>query len=312
MRIIATNVDIHQSQIDAAPWIHFRRELARRGITIDIRPVDRAFESACDAMLVYAWLDWDNPVFFRASSIMPLLSRYAEYRARCPDTVQILCNSTDMSRRPYVLPYWRPGDPVLYRTPAYDRAELAPLPAADIWAYELVWGSPVFRSREAPRFKAGFVGTPSGPDGYRIEVARQTARVGFGICEPSPMPLKQYHAKLASCEIVVCPRGWGEQSLRHWDAWKSGKPVLTDRDCDAVEMIPGLRLEAGVHYLVYDAPAEIPDIVSDWTRPSRRDALMEIAENGRRAALSYDPLARMEAFFKRVLTDRGRMPPSVG
>jgi len=47
-------------------------------------------------------------------------------------------------------------------------------------------------------------------------------------------------------------------------------------------MIPGQRLRAGEHYLVFDEPEEIPDLVSDWCRPSRADDLAAIAERGRR------------------------------
>ena len=106
---------------------------------------------------------------------------------------------------------------------------------------------------------------------------------------------------MARCRIIVCPRGWGQQSSRHWDAWFSGKPVLTDTDCAAVELIPGQRLVPGVHYLVFSDPAEIPDIVNDWTRASRLDDLAEIAENGRRAAESYDAVGRIRDFFRHVI-----------
>lgn len=73
--------------------------------------------------------------------------------------------------------------------------------------------------------------------------------------------------------------------------------MLTDRECDSVEMIPGIRLRESEHYLVFDDPNDIPDIVSDWTRPSRLADLAKIAENGRRAALSYDALERITQFF---------------
>ena len=52
--------------------------------------------------------------------------------------------------------------------------------------------------------------------------------------------------------------------------------------------------------LVFDNPNDIPDIVSDWTRPSRSADLAEIAENGRRAALSYDALDRIAQFFQSI------------
>jgi hypothetical protein len=69
-------------------------------------------------------------------------------------------------------------------------------------------------------------------------------------------------------------------------------------------MIPGLRLREGVHYLVFDDPKEIPDIVSDWTWRSRLDDLTQIAENGRRAASSYDALGRIATFFERINEER--------
>ena len=63
-------------------------------------------------------------------------------------------------------------------------------------------------------------------------------------------------------------------------------------------MIPGVRLQEGVHYLVYDNPEDIPDIVSDWSRPSRSDELAELAQNGRLAAQSYNALERIKHFFR--------------
>ena len=216
------------------------------------------------------------------------------------DTVQIILNHTDMARRPYATPYWRPGDPILYRTPAYQRSELYPFPPQSILPYEKIWGSACFVSDTPPTYKAGFIGTHSGPHGYRARVAQETAKVGVGVCQAERPYLKdEYNRLMAACQIIVCPRGWGEQSRRHWDAWLSGKPVLTDRDCDAVEMIPGVRLQEGVHYLVFDDPEQIPDIVAEWTQASRRDALAHIAENGRRAALSYDGCTRIIQFFER-------------
>jgi len=126
--------------------------------------------------------------------------------------------------------------------------------------------------------------------------------MGIGICEsPRPYSKAEYNEILSQCRILVCPRGWGEQSQRHWDAWLSGKPVLTDRECDSVEMVPGIRLKEGIHYLVFDEPADIPDIVSDWTRKSKLDDLKEIAERGKKAALSYNAFDRIVEFFKSAI-----------
>ena len=118
-------------------------------------------------------------------------------------------------------------------------------------------------------------------------MAAATAQVGIGGCtEQWAYPKAEHDALLARCQIIVCPRGWGEHSGRHWDRWLSGKPVLTDRECDSVEMIPGIRLREGEHYLVFDEPEQISDIVRTWTRPARAAELAAIAENGRRAARS--------------------------
>lgn len=294
---------IDDSQIAAQPWIFHREALAGRGIRIHLyRSGDmEGFRRGFDAMLLHVWQDWQNQRKFDPKRILPILEEYATYRSRYPGTVQIVLNHTDMARRPYATPYWRSGDPVLYRTPAYDRHELAPFPADTIWAYEKVWGESCFASAAAPVRKAGFIGTTSGPVGYRQRVAAATARVGVGLCSPqNPLKGPKYNAMLASCAIIVCPRGWGENSSRHWDTWKSGKPMLTDRECDSVEMIPGQRLRAGEHYLVFDDPAEIPDIVSDWTRPSRAADLEQIAQAGRRAALSYDAFDRIARFFQSI------------
>jgi glycosyltransferase involved in cell wall biosynthesis len=304
---------IDESDLLAHPWIYHREALLDRGIRIHLyRHGDVAgFRRSFDAMLLHVWQDWANPAHFDPRRILPILEHYAVYRSRFPQTVQIVLNHTDMSRRPYATPYWREGDPVLYKAPAYDRTELAPFPPETIWAYEMLWGESCFSSAVAPAHPAGFIGSESGPPGYRRRVAAATARVGIGMCAPErPVSKRQYNAMMASCRIVVCPRGWGENSSRHWDAWKSGKPVLTDRECDSVEMIPGIRLREGEHYLVYDDPDQIPDIVSDWTRPSRSADLAEIAHNGRRAALSYDALDRIARFFHSVMPGCRASEPS--
>jgi hypothetical protein len=284
------------------PWLFYRSRLEERGIHIEVLDARGGFKRAYDAMIPMVWLDWDNPKRFDPTRIMPFLERYSAYRSKFPDVIQIVCNHIDMARRPYATPYWRKGDPILYRTPPYDRTEIAPFPEEDVWAYECIMGSPCLASDQPPEYAAGFIGTPSGPAGYRARVAIETAKVGIGICLPRPIPHEQYHSLLLKCEIIVCPRGWGGQSLRHWDAWRSGKPVLTDSECAATEMIPGQRLEDGIHYLVFQDPKEIPDIVSDWSRPSRKEDLRRIGENGRRAACSYDGLERITRFFRRVVS----------
>ena len=330
---------ILEGTIAKQPWIYYKDTLAEKDINIIVyQGNDEAFKRPFDAMLLHVWQDWGSKKLFHSSRILPIMEKYAIYRAEFPETVQIILNHTDMSRRPYATSYWRPGDPILYRTPAYNREELYPFPADQIWAYETVWGDscyvpnalskressiiwrariwtsehilggPCLASNTPPKYKAGFIGGMTGPPGYRQSVAKETARVGIGICKTmGPYSKERYNGIMANCQIIVCPRGWGEQSRRHWDAWLSGKPVLTDRECDAVEMIPGLRLQEGVHYLMFDDPKEIPDIVSDWTRPSHLDDLAQIAENGRRAALSYDACGRIIEFFKRVVKTKNTL-----
>ncbi len=305
MQVAVVVESIEPRRVTAMPWMVGRAQLAAAGIHLQFFSDDTlpdAFEQRFDAMMLHVWLDWLNPQHFHPRRTMRLLERYATYRAAFPEVVQIILNHTDMARRPYATPYWRPGDPVLYRTPAYDRSELYPFPASSIWPFEMVWGSACFASSAAPRYRAGFIGSASGPKGYRERVAAATARVGIGLCAAQrPLSIEEHRRAMADSQIVVCPRGWGEQSQRHWDAWLSGKPVLTDRDCDAVEMIPGLRLRAGEHYLVYDEPEEIPAIVEEWTRPARREELLAIAEAGKQAAASYDAVGNILAFFRQAL-----------
>jgi hypothetical protein len=299
---------ISDEMIRMQPWMHYAAALAQLDIHIRVyEDADEAFQRPFDAMLLHVWQDWENKQRFDPCRILPVMEKYATYRAEFPETVQIVLNHTDMADRPYATPYWRPGDPILYRTPAYDRSKLYPFPPEQIWPYEMIWGGPCFVSDGPPSYRAGFIGSPSGRPGYRERVAVETAKVGVGLCAaPRPYQVQEYNALMASCRIIVCPRGWGEQSQRHWDAWLSGKPVLTDRACDSAEMIPGLRLREGIHYLVFDDPREIPDIVADWTRPSRLDDLAEIAENGRRAALSYDGRGRIAEFFNRSVGEGTR------
>lgn len=292
---------IDQTRLKYQPWFRYKEELLEYDIRIrTFNEDDDWLNASFDAMMLYVWLDWNNCDKFDQRRIMPLMEKYATYRARFPATIQIVVNHTDMCRYPYAVSYWRPGDPILFRTPAYDRSELAPFPPKDIWAYEHVWGRAAFRSDEKPIYDAGFIGRPSGPTAYRESVARNTARVGIGICERKGISYREYAAAMSKCGIIVCPRGWGEQSGRHWDAWRSGKPVLTDQFCNSVELVPGMRLEPDKHYLVYDHPAMIPDIVSQWTQPSRLDDLAEIAENGFRAAQGYDAFSRILGFFQSV------------
>lgn len=310
MQVAVIIVGIAEDQVRAVPWIQYRDTLAAAGVDLHLFRDEEAavaFDRPWDAMLLHVWQDWANERLFRPRQIMPVLERHAAYRARWPETVQIALNHTDMSRRPYCTPYWRPGDLVLYRTPAYDRAELAPLPPDDIWPYEKVWGSPCFQTDVPIRFRAGFIGSGGGPTGYRWKVARATRRVGIGYAPRGkplrwrrPLPRRVHDWIMSRCRILVCPQGCGEQSSRHWDAWRSGKPVLTDRACASVEMVPGVRLREDVHYLVYDYPDQIPEIVTEWTRPNRRDDLEQLARAGQQAALSYDAEARIVAFFRRA------------
>lgn len=307
--VVVSRIDANRIPIQ--PWVHGREALAARGIHVRLfegGAIRDAFRRPFDAMLLHVWQDWLNPTRFDPLRIMPILDAHAVYRMRFPATRQIAHHHADDNRRPLVFLTWRPGDWVLFRTPPWDRSGLAPLPAERIWAYEQVWGSPRFVTRDPPRWAAGFIGTPTGPVGYRRQVAKATAKVGIGLCLGGGrrqwrhlVPRGLHDWLMARCGILVCPSGWGPQSARHWDAWLSGKPVLTDRACALTEMIPGQRLEEGRDVLVYDDPGQIPDIVADWSRPSRAEDLAAIGKNGRIAALRYDPTARIVEFFERVV-----------
>ena len=307
MEIAIVTEGIGQKQLDYQPFYRFREQLGIEGFRIRVfRATEpESFRRPFDAMIMYVWQDWQNRRRFDRNLAMTTMENFAIYRSAFPETRQIILNHTDMSRRPYATPFWRAGDPVLYRTPAYDRSELYPFPADSIWAYEYVWGSSAYTPTGFCKYKAGFIGKPNGPPGFRRSVARYTRKVGIGKCSEKHKYSQLKHDHLMShCQIVVCPRGWGEQSKRHWDAWLSGKPVLTDRECDSVEMIPGLRLEHGEHYLVFDEPAQIPELVREWTDPSRRKQLERIGVNGREAARSYDAYGRIRDFFKWVFASR--------
>ncbi len=298
---VAFVVEAHpdKTRVESAPWYHYRSELAKVGINVTLFDELRKAWRPFDAMILMVWLDWANREHFKPELIIPVMERYAAYRAAFPETTQVVLNHTDMGRRAYATPYWRLGDPILFRTPAYERSELAPFPEKDIFAFEYLRGRPCFRVSTI-KYPAGFIGTASGTHGYRATVAAETAKVGIGRCVSKRIPKRDYDELMGACRIIVCPQGWGENSERHWDAWKSGKAVLTDRACDSVEMVPGVRLRDKTHYLVYEDAREIPDIVSDWTRPGRMDDLEELAANGRKAALSYNAYQQMVEFFGRL------------
>lgn len=314
MDVAVIVLGIDESQVRKSPWVACRDQLGRRGIEIHLieeEGIGGAFNQYFDAMMLFVWQDWYNRTRFVPDRIMPVLRRHSTYRARFPETVQIALNHSDNSLNPFCLERWRPGDPVLYRTPPYDRTLLSPIPPGDIWPYERIWGSPRFDTSGDPWFEAGFIGRPTGPEGHRSEVARQTRRVGIGLCAGGDrlgwhriVPQKLHDHLIARCRIVVCPQGWGPQSSRHWDAWLSGKPVLTDHVCASVELIPGLELEEGTHYLVFEDPEEIPDIVRHWTEPRHRAKLEGIGREGQDAANSYSPCEQLTEFFERLVRPR--------
>lgn len=302
MDIAVVLKDISPQEFHYAPWGRYQRELALIGIHFRLFKEEAAFSRTWDAMMAWAWQDWDSPRF-NPRKVMPFLEKFTVYRDKHPEVLQIVLNHPDSSRHPWALPYWRRGDPIIVRTPPYDRSELAPFPAEDMFAYEKHYdsdakGQPIFS--EGDSHGAGLICTATGPSNYRKTVAAYTAKVGIGWCNELGRPLFEgdYAAVLSQCRILVCPRGYGGQTKRHWDAWRSRKPVLTDMECASCEMIPGMSLEAGKHYLVFKKPEDIPDIVSDWTRKSRQDDLRQIAENAYEALDSFDSLGRTLAYFK--------------
>lgn len=306
MKVAAVTESICPDMKASSPWVLYASALAKQGIEISFYEADdeEPWKQPWDAMIFQPWHDWNN-LRFKPEKIMKAFERYAVYRAVFPSVVQIACNHSDMSRRPFIAPYWRAGDPILYRTPPYDRSELHPFPEKDIYPFEVAYcktyGNSCFRAEEV-LYDAGLICSPSGPPNYRKAVAAEVAKVGFGHCPDFGQGIlpKEHHKIMGQCRIIVCPQGWGGQSQRHWDAWKSGKPILTDMECSKVEMIPGTVLRAGEHYLVYDDPKDIPDIVSDWCRPSRADDLARIAVNGKTAAEAFDPIDSISKFFTSV------------
>jgi hypothetical protein len=289
---------------ETAPWVLYKDQMASFGVDVSVHRsqehglLDREHE----ALLLHLWTDWWNFQRFQAQATMELMCQLAKYRARFPKTKIYACADHDDARCNYILPFWRETDTVLYRIPPYDRSLL--FPYKDVWAWEYGYGHCYGRKAFVGPVTcdAAFVGSPSGPQGgsgfpgYRETVAAFTAKVGYGYCGPRK-PIAEYDQIMSGARIIVCPRGWGQSSSRHWDAWRSGKPVLTDRDCSLHEMIPGQVLEPGKHFLVFDNPFQIPDLVSDWSKPSRKDDLDAIAAAGREAVEAFDCVGRLRSLF---------------
>lgn len=299
------------SQSGQSPWFVYREQLAKEDIHIILITESfdawkEALRKPYDAMMLFVWQDWNNKQHYRHARTMEILSLYSIYRSNF-DTVQIVCNHTDWCRDPFYSTHlWRRDDPILYRTPAYNRDELKPYSSTDIWPYEICWGGDNFKGDRITNM-AGFIGYPSGPQGYREKVAKAVSEVGIGMCIQNKIDNKLHNQIMGSCRIIVCPRGWGETTSRHWDAWLSKKVVLTDYDCDAVEIIPGQRPKHGEQYLLYDKPEDIPDIVADWCRPGKSDDLERIALEGYKMARLYDAKERLKEFFRRAVN---RLPIS--
>jgi hypothetical protein len=130
--------------VRTAPWVVHREQLAEAGITVELFDDLRSAWRPFDAMILMVWLDLLNPVLFKPYRIIPVMEKFSAYRGAFPETTQIILNHTDMGRRAYAAPYWRMGDPILFRTPAYDRSELAPFPADQI-SLSIISGVKCFR-----------------------------------------------------------------------------------------------------------------------------------------------------------------------
>ncbi|MDA9981422.1 glycosyltransferase [Gammaproteobacteria bacterium] len=309
---------ISARHIALSPWNYYREQLSKEGIRIKLFEDNLdGFYERHDVIMLHLSFNWFHDVNFPSDVVMPIFNHLSAYRHEHPECIHIVLHHWDMIDVPFSVPLWRDGDPILMRTPFYDRSAHYPFPPGDIWSYEKTWGKNRFSHGVTAQFGCGFIGrrsfkqpgnllvdghlSPNPHANWRDRVAKETSKVGIGICSDEKTCSQKEHDEIMSkCRMIVCPRGWGPQSQRHWDAWYSGKPVLTDRFCDCVEMVPGMKLKDGEHYLVFDTPEDIPDIVADWTRPSRADELKQIAENGRSAALSYDGIGRILEFFRRI------------
>lgn len=297
LSVLIHNHDKWYSEL--APWVLYKDQLGFPVTTYRSYEAD-FFEREHEAILLHLWTDWLNNRRFNTIETMELMCKLTTYRARYPKTKIYLCSDHDNANRNFALPYWRETDRVLYRIPPYDRSKL--FPYKDVWAWEYAYnkcyGRPVFEDGPV-QFQAAFVGSPSGPPGYRQLVALFTARVGFGFCNENMMAQEEYDKVISGARIVVCPRGWGQSSSRHWDAWRSKKPVLTDVECADFELVPGQVLVPGKHFLTFNKPDEIPDIVSDWAR--RPDDLREITEAAYKVISEFDCVARLRALFSEVV-----------
>ena len=92
---------VDESRIPIQPWIRYRDALAKRGIHLHcFRGAGEAFERLYDAMLLHVFLDWNNERLFDCTRLLPVLADYATYRARFPETVQIVVNHADIVQPP--------------------------------------------------------------------------------------------------------------------------------------------------------------------------------------------------------------------
>src|SRR5215210_8387961 len=100
MEICTVIEGISEQTIQKQPWIYYRTALASRNIHIEVYDGSGdAFRRRFDAMLLHVWQDWENRRLFNPYRILPLMERYAAYRAEFPETIQIILNHTDMTGR---------------------------------------------------------------------------------------------------------------------------------------------------------------------------------------------------------------------
>ena len=212
--VVVVNVD--PSQVGSSPWVRYREELKREGISIQVfDDYKHAFCHDHDAIMLHLVFNWNQTKFFNPAEIMPLLAALSTYRSEHPDCQHVLLYAWERPS-PFAFPYWRAGDPILYRTPLYDRSELYPFPASEVWSYEKIWGSACYQTDSPPKYASGFIGSRTRRE-WRDRVARETARTGIGICTATAVFVEIAPIEKPSADFLIARRSQPVPRNNHMD-----------------------------------------------------------------------------------------------
>jgi hypothetical protein len=150
---------IGEGYFTRSPWYLYRDRLEKVGFRIHLYEDSLAgFRTRHDAIILFVSFNWLHDVNFPSDVVMPYFQHLAIYRYEYPDCINIVLHHWDMIDVPFADPLWRPGDPVLLRTPYYDRSRHYPLSNSVIGSYELDYApKDRFKQHNEIRYMAGFI-----------------------------------------------------------------------------------------------------------------------------------------------------------